>query len=69
LYCILKKALKQTFVLHTLKSTSFELRTQKNTQKVKKGSKKKTAKKLAKNMQKSTHMANHQKKTLFKAYS
>jgi len=59
LYCILKKALKQTFVLHTQKNTSFVLCTQKSTQKVgkkggKKGSKKRRQNSWQKICQKST---------------
>jgi hypothetical protein len=84
LYCILKKhiictayskkALKQTFALHTQKNTSFVLRTQKSTQKIGKESRqkrqqKKTAKKLAKNMPKkyiaiyTTHTQSSEKNT------
>jgi hypothetical protein len=75
LYCILKKhvictayskkALKQTFVLHTQKNTSFVLRTQKSTQKIgKKSRQKKAAKKDGKKRRQKSWQKICQKSTL-----
>jgi len=77
LYCVLKKVLKKTFVLHTQKRTSFVLRTQKSNQKVgkkrrQKGSKKRWQKSWQKKYTKKAHChlhythANHQKKNFLK---
>jgi hypothetical protein len=56
---MLKKALKQTCVLHTQKSTSFVLRTQKSTQKVGKKGSKKDGKKVGKKYAKKVHCHIH----------
>jgi len=72
LYCVLKKVLKKTFVLHTKKRTSFVLRTQKSNQKVGKKRRQKGSKKDGKKYTKKAHChlhnthANHQKKNFLK---